>query len=334
MASLRELIMGFRATQLVYTAARLDLAEQLRHGPRSAAELAPPLGAHAPTLHRLMRALATLGVLAPVDPDRFALTAQGELLRGDSNGSLRSLARLYGAPWLWQAYGGLAASLASGAPAFDQVHGRPFFDYLSVHADAAADFDAAMSGYSAGEARAVADAYPGFAAMRHVVDVGGGRGVLLAELLHRHVQLRGTLFERGPVIAAAQVQITAAGLAARLQAAAGDFFDTIKPAGADAYLLKSVIHDWDDDRAVSILRRCCAAMTAPAARLLLMERLLDDGGHAAAEAALFDINMLVTVGGRERSAAEYDTLLRSAGLRLTRVLPTACALSIVEAARA
>jgi O-methyltransferase domain/Dimerisation domain len=328
-AGLRELIMGFRSTQLVHAAARLDLAEHLRNGPRSAQELAPHVGAHAPTLHRLMRALAALGVLAPADRDGFALTAEGELLRSDADGSLRNLARLYGAPWLWQAYGDLITSVRSGEPAFDRVHGQPFFDHLAHHPDAAADFDAAMSSYSAGEARAVAEAYPDFSAMRHVVDVGGGQGLLLAELLRRHAHLRGTLFERAPVIAAAREPIAAAGLAAQLQA--GDFFAGVAPAGADAYLLKSVIHDWDDERALAILRRCRAAMTPPASRLLLIERLLADDPGAGPEAALFDINMLVTVGGRERSAADHEALLRGAGLRMTRVVATACALSIVEA---
>ncbi len=330
-ARMRELIMGFRATQIVSVAAQLGLADCLRDGARSARQMATAVGADALALHRLLRALACLGVLAPTGDDSFELTPLGESLRSDRPQSLRGMAALYGQPWLWQAYGALMHSVRTGQSAFDQVHGQPFFDFLADRPDEAAVFDDAMSTFSANEVQAIAQAYPEFESMQHVVDVGGGRGVLLHALLRRHAHLHGTLFDRESVIAAAQQAPLDAAIAARLQCVAGDFFERVEPAGADAYLLKSVIHDWDDAAASALLFACRAAMAEGRSRLLLIERLLPDDAATPSDAALFDINMLVTVGGKERSASEYAALLAGTELRMTRVLPTECGLSIVEA---
>ena len=331
---LRELVMGFRATQLMHVAARLNLADHLRHGARSARELAGVVGADAQALRRVMRALAGLGVLVQHDDETFALAPLGEPLCSDHDDSVHALAVLYGEPWLWQAYGALLQGVRSGRTAFDAVHGQRFFAFLQQHPHAAASFDAAMSGYSRSEAAAIAAAYVDFATMRHVVDVGGGHGALLAALLRRHPRLHATLFDRAVVTDAAHAAIATGDLAPRLHCVAGDFFERVEPAGADAYLLKNVVHDWEDDDALALLRACRAACIA-ASRLLLVERLLPEPGDAAPpDAVLFDINMLVTVGGRERSAREHAALLQAAGLRVTRVVPTAGVLAIVEAVRA
>lgn len=330
-ARVRDMIMGFRATRIVHAAACLDLATHLAEGACSASDLATRVGAEAGALRRLMRAMTGLGLLEQRGDDAFALTPLGEALRSDRGGSLRALAVLYGEPWMWQAYGGLLDGVRSGRTPFIEVHGQRFFDFLETRPDAAAVFDAAMSGYSAIEADAVAQACSLLATARHVVDVGGGRGVLLEALLRRHAHLRGTLFDRPPVVDAARPALQRGALASRIDCIAGDFFRRVEPSGADVYLLKSIVHDWEDDDAVAVLRSCRAAM-ASTSRLLIMERLLPEGGSAAGEEALlFDINMLVTAGGRERSLGEYDVLLRSAGLRLAGVRSTACALSILEA---
>lgn len=322
---LRELIMGFRTTQLLHVAARLGLADRLRDGPRTAHALAPLLGAHPRALHRLMRALVVVGVLDHRGDDGFALAPLGDQLRSDRPDSLHALAVLYGERWLWQAYGAMFDSVRTGAAAFPRVHGLDFFDYLAENPEAGASFDAAMSGYSASEATALADAYAEFGTMQHIVDVGGGRGALLRTLLDRFGNLRATLFDRAAVVAGVSDGDP------RLARVPGDFFKCVEPAGADAYLLKSVIHDWSDDDALTILRACRHAMT-PHSRLLLIERVLpDDDPKSAPDAVLFDINMLVTLGACERTRREYATLFAAAGLRATRFVPTACPLTIIEA---
>lgn len=333
----RELIMGFRTTQLLYVAARLRLADRLQDGPRAARDLAPLVGAEPRALHRLMRALAALGLLAQRGDDRFELTPLGNELRSGQPHSHHDLAVLYGEPWLWGAYGAMLHSVRTGSAAFPEVHGQRFFDWLATHDAARATFDAAMGGYSATESAAIADACPEFGTMQHIVDVGGGRGALLRALLGRFERLRATLFDRSQVlddigdIGDIDGIDAVNGSRPRLVLRSGDFFEQVEPAGADAYVLKSVIHDWNDEDALTILRACRRAM-AVHSRLLLIERLLPDGDPASApEAVLFDINMLVTLGAGERSAGEYGELLGRAGLRMTRVVPTACPLSIVEA---
>lgn len=337
-ARMRDLIMGFRSTQLLYVAARLRLADHLRAGLTNAQRLAAVVGAEPIALRRTLRALAALGVLAQLGEDEFALTTAGELLCSEREGSLHGLADLYGEPWLWQAYGALLDGVCNGGVPFERVHGRSFFEYLEACPRAAARFDAGMSGYSKSAAAAIADALGELSELRHIVDVGGGRGVLLGALLGRHPRLSGSLFDREAVIAAARVDFSKADFAPRADCVAGDFFERVQPVGADAYLLKSVIHDWDDTRALAILARCRLAMAqAPQARsrLLLIERLLAEPDDLAApDSALFDINMLVVAGGRERSVREYAALLSGAGLRLERVTATGCALSIIEAVQA
>jgi hypothetical protein len=326
-AALRQLIMGFRATQLVAVAARLGVADRLARGPRTARELAADVDAHPEALHRLLRALASLGVFAETADGAFALTPLAEPLRADAAGSLRATAVLYGDEWLWRAYGRLLHSVRTGRPAFDDVHGEPIFAYLDRHPAAEAVFADAMSGFTERESAAVAEAYD-FSRAATVVDVGGGQGALVAALLRRHPRLSGVVYDRAPAVAEARRRLAEAGLAARARGVAGDFFAAVPP-GGDVYLLKSVIHDWDDAAAVAILRRCRAAM-ADSARLLVAERVVPPG-NGASEAKLFDVNMLVVTGGKERTEREHRALLAAAGLALVRVHPTPSPLTLLEA---
>jgi hypothetical protein len=326
-ATLRQLIMGFRTTQMVYVAARLGLADVLESGPQTAQQLAAQVGAAPRALRRLLRALAGLGIFAETDGGGFALTPAARLLQTEAPGSLRGLALLYGADWLWRSYGDLLHSVRTGAPAFAHVHGQSFYDYLQEHPAAGAAFQAAMSGYSAQEAAAILAAYD-FAPAASVIDVGGGQGALVAALLQAHPHLAGVVLDLSPAIAGAKSLLAAAGLAARATCVAGDFFTAV-PKGGDLYLLKSVLHNWDDSDVVGILRNCRQAM-ADGARLLVIERIVPEG-NGPSEAKLFDINMLVTVGGQERTEQEYRTLLDVAGLALARVIPTNSPLSLLEA---
>lgn len=325
-SALRQLIMGFRTTQLIFVAAKLGLADHLQHGAQTPQRLAQAVAADPQALYRLLRALASLGIFTELPDGAFALTPLAEYLRSDVALSVRSLAVLYGEEWLWRAYGQMLHSVRTGQPAFEQVHGEPLFDYLSGRTEAAAQFDEAMSGYSAQEADAILAAYD-FSTVTRLVDVGGGHGTLQAALLHTYPHLSGIVFDRAPVIAGARRLLDEAGVGGRSDCVAGDFFTAV-PEGGDAYLLKSVLHDWDDADASRILRVCRQAMAEPA-RLLVIERVVPEG-NTSAEAKLFDINMLVVLGGRERTEREYRALFGAGGFRLTRVIPTQSPLSVIE----
>jgi hypothetical protein len=320
---LRQMVMGFRLTQAVHVAARLGLADALHERPASADDLAPQVGADPAALARLLRALASVGLFAAAADGTWRTTPLGDGLRRDAPGSVHALACLYGEEWLWSAYGRMLHSACTGEPGFDDVHGQPLYAYLDGHPDAAATFHAAMSGFSAQEQAAILAAYD-FSNTATIVDVGGGEGALLAAILDAHPRVQGLLFDLAPAAVHARTR-------SRMGVVVGDFFTHVT-AGGDLYVLKSVLHNWPDDRAVTILSNCREAM-AGGGRVLVAERVVtDDGGPA--EAALFDLNMLVVAGGRERTAAEYRELFAAAGLAVTRVVPTASPLSLVEGARA
>jgi hypothetical protein len=324
--ALRHLIMGFRVTQLIHVAAKLGIADHLRHGPRTPHQLAQAAGAEPRALHRLLRALASLDIFAETEAGAFELTPSAQLLRADVPGSLRGIALLYGEEWLWNAYGRTIQSVQTGHPAFERVHGQPFYDYLR-HTPAAADqFHDAMSGFSVQESAAILAAYD-FSGVATVVDVGGGHGALVAALLKNQPRLTGVVLDRPEAIAGAEHLLADAGVAARATCVAGDFFTEV-PCGGDVYLLKSVLHNWDDGTVVSILHRCREAMSRNS-RLLVIERVVPPG-NGPSEAKLFDINMLVMVGGQERTEAEYHMLFQVGGFELTRVIPTGSPASLIE----
>lgn len=325
-STLRNMIMGFRTTQLVFVAAKLGLADQLQREPQTPERLARRVGAEPGALGRLLRALASLGVFAETDEGAFSLTPLGQLLVASSPGSLRGMALLYGEEWLWRAYGQMLASVQTGQPGFERAHGQSFYDYLAQHPAAATQFQDAMSAFSDHEAAAILAAYD-FSRFAAVVDIGGGHGALIAALLQAHTQLAGVVFDLPEVAAAADRQLAAAGLSARARTVAGDMFMRI-PGGGDLYLYKSVLHNWDDRSCVEILRTCRRAM-AEHARLLVIERVVPPG-NAASEAKLFDINMLVVLGGRERTEREYRRLFQEAGFELARVVATHSSLSLLE----
>ncbi len=324
---LLNLITGHWRSCAVHAAAKLGVADALRNGPRSAAELAPELGVHAGALHRLLRALASLGVFAERG-GRFELTPMADLLRSNRAGSMRALSlSIGGAPLA--AWGALATSVRTGEPAFEQVHGEPFFAYLASHEEAGRAFDEAMLEQSALSHAAIVSAYD-FSSFRTIVDVGGGAGALMERLLRKFTGLRGVVFDRPQVIARARARFGESDLADRVECVAGDFFDRV-PEGADAYILAMVIHDWNDADAARILRAVRRAM-APGAKILLSELLIPPG-NTPYFGKLLDLDMLVSFGGRERTTDEYRALLAEAGLSLSRVVPAygpLSALSILE----
>jgi O-methyltransferase domain/Dimerisation domain len=319
--ALFRMISGFYVSRAIYVMARLGIADQLSEGPLDAEELAKHSKVYAPSLKRVLRLLVTAGVLTEDDKGRFTLTPIGDCLRAGAPDSMRAAALLFGGI-TERAWGDLLYSVETGEPAFRRVFGKDSFAYLAEHPEEAANFDAAMSAFTGPIATVVAAVYD-FSQVRHVVDVGGGNGTLLAGILKAHPSLRGTLFDLPEVVERTRPRLPELGLADRCDTVGGDFFAEV-PAGADAYLLKHVIHDWNDDRALAILDNCRKAMSA-SAKLLIVEGVYPqsiDQSEASRGAAANDVNMLVCTGGRQRSEPEFQSLYAAAGLRLSRIITT------------
>lgn len=324
---LRQLIMGFRNTQLVYVAAKLGLADRLAECPKTALELAQEVGAHPGAAYRILRALTSLGIVAEASDGKFSLTACGELLRSNVPGSMRNMALLYGDEWVWRAYGRMLHSVRTGKPAFPEIHGLSFYDFLNEHSEAGIAFQAAMDDFSNVESAAILRACD-FSGFHSIVDVGSGRGVLLAAILQAHPNVHGIAFDIPSVEPECAGRLQSAGLTRRSTFVGGDFFREL-PAAHSVYLLKSVLHNWDDTAAARILNVCRQAMSA-GSRLLIIERVISHGQQSA-EGKLFDVNMLVTVGGQERTEKEYRSLLVQEGFTWLRTIPTDSAMTIIEA---
>lgn len=319
-STLMQLITGFMPARVIYVAAHLGIADLLAGGAKTAETLAHETGTHAPSLHRLLRALASLDLLDEIEPDRFALTATGAHLQTGMPGSLRNLALMFGGEHSWRSWGDLLHSVRTGESAAQYIYGLDSFEYLVVHPKEASIFNEAMAEITRQVARAVAAAYD-FSRLRTIVDVGGGNGTLIAAILTSAPVLRGIVFDLASGNAEAPQQLVAASVAERCQVIAGDFFRSV-PNGADAYILKSVIHDWDDDRSVLILKNCRRAMSGNG-KLLLVERVMPvrmEASPSHQRMAMIDINMLAVPGGRERTEAEYHALFAAAGFTLAQIL--------------
>lgn len=312
---LRALIDANWTTQAIAATVRLRLPDLLLDGARTAEALALQAACHLPSLHRLLRALTSISVLSEREDGRFELTETGRLLASEASGSMAAWAELCGTS-AWVAWGRLDECVRSGLSARKQGSGAGGFDHLAKDDAAALLFNRAMVGLSRPVAASVA-AEVDFAGVQRVVDVGGGFGELIAAVLAIHPHVKGVLFDMAHAIGRAHGSLAAAGVADRCELVSGDFFEAV-PAGADTYLLKTVLHDWDDTQCKAILRSCAKAMPAHA-RLLIIERLMpehfEDSPHDQG-IARGDLNMLIAQDGKERTLAQYQTLLHDAGLRL------------------
>lgn len=318
---------GGLAAQAVYAAARLNLADHLADGPKTAGELARATNAHPPSLERLLRALTSLGLLSQEADGRFRSTAVGETLESRRPGSVHPSAVFLGSPFLWNAWAGLYDNVMTGKTAFETVFGKPFYQHVADNAEDGAIFDTAMSSGSARAVDAVVEAYD-FSRFETIVDVGGGQGKLLEGILAAHPGVKGVLFDL-PAVVAGAAALRQGPVADRCEIEGGDAFDSV-PAGADAYLLKTVIHGFDDESAVRLLGRCREAIRDDG-RLLLLEVVLRPSNEPDPQKALMDLMMLTLVPGRERTEEEFEALLRRADFTLLQVFATSGGGSVIEA---
>jgi hypothetical protein len=323
-----ERIAAYWQSQLVFVAAKLGIADVLAAGPLTVNEIATRVGAHPSYLGRVLRALASVGIFAADPHGRFHLTRLAQTLRSDHPESLRNFALMLVDDYNWSAWGALEHAVRTGESAFEHVHGAPAFPWMHDHPDKEKMFSASMASLSAMENAAVARAYP-FGKLRKVVDVGGAHGHLLVAILRSYVKVRGVLFDQPRVVEAAVKSgaLNASDIVGRTEVTGGDFFESV-PEGADAYVMKYIIHDWNDDKCVRLLQNCRKAM-AEDGRVLVIDHVVA-AGNRFDWGKLMDINMMVVMGSKERTKDEFRQLFARAGLRLKRVVRTASSLSLLE----
>ncbi len=323
---------AYQVSQALAVAVRLAIPDLLAKGAKRSADLAQETGSQPDKMYRLLRALAAFDVVKDLGGDEFELAAGGEFLCTDAPNSVRSIVLMHASDTFWQIAASLGECVRTGKNAFQLLHGNDaVFDYLETHQDLARVFDNAMSGRSALSGSVAAQAYD-FASIKHVVDVAGGHGKMLASILKAHPHLRGTLYDLPRVVNGASVFLAQEGIADRCDVVGGDMFTSV-PSGGDLYFLSRVIHDWDDPRATDILRSCRSAMS-PNAKLLIFDRVLPEQLQAdpmAQSHAILDLTMMLwTAGGRERTAKEFAAIIEPAGLRLDRVISTNIPDSLLE----
>jgi tRNA A58 N-methylase Trm61 len=324
--ALIQMITGYWPSRLIYAAAKLGVPDLLKDGPRSVDELAKATGADEQALYRVMRGLASLGVFAETEQRLFTLTPLAELLRSDGPGSLHNMAIMHGEDWEWKTWGDIIHSVKTGEPAFEQVFGKDVFSYLESNSEAASVFDKSMRGVASQVSGAVTAAYD-FSGIHKLVDVGGGDGTFLTAILNANPEMQGVVFELPHVIERAREVVKTAELESRCECVKGDFFRSV-PRGGDAYILMRIIHDWDDEHATTILKNIHSVM-AENGRLLIVETVIPPGNQPFF-GKLLDIEMLVLGGGKERTEAEYRALLKAAGFKLTKIIPTESPMSVIE----
>jgi hypothetical protein len=323
-AALGQLIWGFTVSQALYTAAKLGIADVLRNGPKSPSEIADAVGADELALHRLCRALTTINILTEDAQGGFATTAMGELLSSDHPQSMRPMAILMGSPFVWRPWGELSEAIVTGMPAFDQVYGETFFEYFGRRPEDASVFNEAMSGATSDQLPAILAAYD-FSGFSKIADVGGGQGALLRGILEQYPNATGVLCDVPSVVAEAS-EIRGTSVADRCEYVGADIFQSV-PLGADAYILKAIVHDWSDAQSIQILLNCRQAIRDDG-KILLIELVIKPSNEPDF-AKWLDLNMLVVLPGRERTEEEFRDLYAAAGFQLTRIIPTG-GVSIIE----
>ena len=324
---LLELAFSSLLVKAIHTVVERGIVDLVADAPLTGAQLADQAGLVPGKLGQVLRALTAIGLFSEDAEGRFTLTPAGETLRTGHPSAHRELYLTFAGSTLWKALDRLPEAVATGRPGMDLAHGVPFFDYMQAHPDESTMFNRMMLAAHGAEPAAVAEAYD-FSPIDRLVDVGGGIGTMLINVLGRHPDVTGVLYDFPSVVAEGKANVAAAGLADRCDFVDGDFFQAV-PTGGDAYLLSHIIHDWDEASCLTILRNCRAAMGS-GGRLLLVEWVLPDGNEPH-PGKILDLAMLALVGGQERNTAEYRELLAKGGFHLDRVVPTSTPASIVEA---
>ena len=323
-AQLMQIMFGIIPTLAIGVAAKFGIADFLRDGAKTADELAALAGVHSRSLYRLLRATASVGVFSEDADGRFSLTPLAQPLRSDASDSVRSFAIFYSDDWHMRVWAELNYSVQHGEPAFDRIHGQEFFPYLEENPVHAQIFNDAMTSNSAAACGAVNAAYD-FSGINKLVDVGGGHGLLLTSIIEKYPQMSGVLYDAQSVIDGATGLISG-----RCEAVSGDFFTSV-PAGGDAYIMKHIIHDWDDEHSLKILRNCHESMTE-GGKVLVVEMVIPEG-DAPSLGKFLDLEMLLFLRSFERTEAEYRTLFERAGFEVTRIIPTPSPYSVIEGVR-
>jgi O-methyltransferase/methyltransferase family protein len=322
-----QIISGFWISRGVYVIAKSGIPDLLKSGPKTAEELASATKTHAPSLFRILRALVSVGVLSSADGKHFAQTPLSETLVTDAPGSLRWFAVSELGQEHYPAWGNLMHSVKTGEIAFDNFFGMDIWKYFNQNPEDAAVFNDSMSAMTATTNEAITSLYD-FSGFGTIVDVGGGHGALLSSILQKNPKARGVLFDAAEVLEGARPKIEAKGLGDRCETVAGDFFKAV-PAGGDAYIMKWIIHDWDEEKATTILRNCRKRMEENG-KLILVDCVVPETNEPHFS-KFIDLNMLVMTGGKERTAKEFEQLLAGAEFKLTRIIPTDLPFSIIEA---
>ena len=325
-AQLVQMIMAQLVSRMINLTATLKLSDYLAQGPKTAEELARLTGTHAPALYRVLRTLSSLGFFHEEASHHFSPQPLGALLKSGTPGYAAAV--MLGGEMVTRSLDQFLYSIQTGKTGFQKAFGMPAFDWLAAHPKEASLFNDTMVGVHGMEPAAVAAAYD-FSAFQTITDIGGSTGNMLTTILAKHTGPRGILFDMAHVVREAPALIKQRGMTDRIRIEAGSFFESV-PAGADAYIFSHIIHDWDEQQCLTILGNCRRAMK-PSARLLLVEMVLPSG-DTPHPGKLLDIMMLLLPGGQERTPEEYSALLDKAGFRMTRVVPTASPVSIVEAA--
>ena len=317
---------GGLAAQAIYCAARLGLADLLADGPLSAEAIAERAGTYAPATHRWLRALCSLNILQETPVREFELTDLGQTLSSGDASAAKPWAAMLGAPFIWRPWGKLLDTLKTGQPAFPDMYGHSWYEFLAEHPEDAEIYNEAMNAGAELMIEAVVKHYD-FDQFHTIVDLGGGRGALLRGILQAHAKPRGILFDLPPVVATADALLRSS-VADRCETVGGDFFEEV-PQDADAYLMKGIVHGFNDENAVKILKKIHSAM-CEGGKLLIVDAVLQETNEPNPQKAMMDLMMLSLVEGRERTEKEFSTLLGKAGFELSQVIDTGRGSSIVE----